>query len=112
MFNREPVPEISVQELRYILEQNKPDFCLIDVREQKEWDIARIQGAALRPLSTFRDNYQDLPRDKNLYIHCKVGGRSKIAVQFLMDKGFTKVFNVRGGIDAWAKEIDPSMPKY
>jgi len=111
MAHLEEVPEITVQELKKILDKNSSDFCLIDVREQNEWNIVNIKSAALRPLSTFNDTYQDLPRDKTLYIHCKVGGRSMMAVQFLREKGFTKVFNVKGGIDAWIREIDSNASK-
>ena len=106
------IPEITVQELKTLLEKRSSDIYLLDVREQYEWDIARIKGAVLKPLSTLENNYQDIPKDKQLVVHCKVGGRSRHAVQFLKMKGYDNAVNVKGGIDAWAREIDPTIAKY
>jgi len=111
--NREDrVSEITVQQLKRIMDNPSSPYYLLDVREPKEWAIAHIEGAVLKPFSTFKNNYADIPKDKKIYIHCKVGGRSLKAAQFLKTKGYRQVFNVKGGIDAWAKEIDPAMPKY
>ena len=95
------------------MDQKHSDFCLIDVREQREWNIAHIDGAILKPTSTFKTNYQDIPKDRTVYIHCKAGSRSREAIKFLKSQNYTNpLFNVKGGTDAWAKEIDPSMPRY
>ena len=111
IFHKENAGEITIRELKSILDKNDPDFCLIDVREQDEWNATNIKGAALRPLSRFQETYQDLPRDKTIYLYCKSGSRSLMAAQFLKEKGYTKVFNVKGGIDAWMRETGPDMPK-
>lgn len=74
---------------------------LIDVREPNEHAIANIPQARLIPLATLPDHLDDLPRDREIFIHCKMGGRSARAVQLLLDNGFTQVSNVAGGIEAW-----------
>ena len=113
MKDKNAIFEITVKELKGKMDKNPKDVCLIDVREQNEWDIARIPGAKLKPLSIFDKNYQDIPKDKTVYLHCKIGGRSISAIAFLKSKGYTnELVNVAGGIDAWAQEIDPKMPKY
>ena len=108
----EDMYEITVRELKKIMDERSEDFYLLDVRELEEWNIAHIEGAVLKPFSTFKDNYQDIPQDKKIYVHCKVGGRSLNVAKFLKTEGYQNVANVKGGIDAWAKEIDPTMPKY
>ncbi len=104
--------EISVKELKQIMDSRPKDFYLLDVRELKEWQIAHIEGAVLKPFSTFKEDYQDIPKEKKIYVHCKVGGRSMKVVHFLKSQGYSQCFNIKGGIDSWAKEIDHSMPTY
>ncbi len=103
--------EISVRELKK-LRDKEPNLYLLDVREQIEWNIARIKGAHLKPLSTLAENYRDIPKDKTVYCYCKVGGRSARAIEFLKSQGYSKLINVTGGIDAWSEEIDPAVPRY
>jgi adenylyltransferase/sulfurtransferase len=85
---------------------------LLDVREPHEWEIARIPGARLVPLGGFGDAIGTLPRDRDLVIHCKGGTRSARAVRQLLDAGFTRVWNLAGGITRWSDDVDPSVPKY
>lgn len=106
------IPEITVQELHRLMSKAGEDFVLLDVREPMEWEIAHIEGAVLKPLSTLENNYQDIPKDKPVYAHCKVGERSTRAIRFLKTKGYTNCVNVKGGIDAWANQIDLQMPAY
>jgi adenylyltransferase/sulfurtransferase len=91
---------ITTSELRSLL---AGDFqgLLIDVREPHEHAMTRIDGARLIPLGTLPAHAASLPLDKDIYIHCKMGMRSARAVEFLMERGFTRVANVTGGIDAW-----------
>jgi adenylyltransferase/sulfurtransferase len=77
---------------------------LLDVREPEEYALASIQGAQLIPLATLPDRVGELPKDKEILIHCKSGRRSARAVEFLQSQGFTNVKNVTGGIDAWLEE--------
>ncbi len=100
------VPEVTVAELKKLLDKKAKDFMLIDVREQPEWDEKHIEGAVLMPMSTLQETYQKIPKNKRICMHCGGGGRSSRAVQFLQSKGYTKVYNVKGGIRAW-KEIEP-----
>lgn len=109
---QEEIPQITVQVLKEILRDPSPDVYLLDVREPPEWEIAHIPQAVLKPLSTLEEDYQDIPKDKRIFVHCKLGGRSTLAIQFLKSKGYDNCVNITGGIDAWAKEIDPQMPRY
>ncbi len=88
------------------------DFDLIDVRESYEWDIARIEGARLLPLSTFPGAVSHLDPSREIVVQCKVGGRSAKAAQALVAAGFRNVWNLTGGITRWSDDVDPEVPKY
>lgn len=105
------IGEITVRELKQ-LRDKQPDLYLLDVREQAEWDIARIKGAHLKPLSALEENFEDIPKDKPVYCFCKLGGRSAKAVKFLKSKGYSHVVSIKGGIHAWSEEIDPAIARY
>lgn len=98
------MPSITATELRKLL-ANDYQGLLIDVREPYEHEYTRIDGARLIPLATLPGHLDELPRDRDIHIHCKSGMRSGRAVEFLMEHGFTRVFNVTGGIDAWLEEV-------
>ena len=102
-FTPEHMEAITTTELRNIL---RSDFqgLLIDVREPDEYAVAHIEESRLIPLKTLPDALDSLPRDREILVHCKAGGRSAKAVQFLLDHGFTRVKNVTGGMDAWLAE--------
>jgi rhodanese-related sulfurtransferase len=108
-----PIPEISVAETQRRLAALHPPR-LIDVREADEYEIARIPGAELLPLSQWPALAMEKLTDpaQPLLIHCHHGGRSGRATEFLLRAGFTDVTNVAGGIDSWSQEIDPSIPRY
>ncbi len=96
---------ITTRELReLLLSPEAGNVLLIDVREPSEHEIARIEGSRLIPLGTLPGHLDSLPRDREILIHCKSGGRSARAVSLLMENGFTRVKNVTGGIDAWLAE--------
>jgi len=103
--------EITAEELKAKLE-NGEDIILIDVREPHEYEINRIQGSILIPLSRLAEEVNKLDQTREVVLYCKMGGRSARAVQFLRELGFTRVKNLAGGIDAWIEKIDPSMPRY
>ena len=107
------VPEISVADAAKLLGETKPPR-LIDVREQNEWDIARIAGAELLPLSQWPEIALEKLTDKSqpLLIQCHHGARSARAAEWLLAQGFTDVMNLAGGIDAWSATVDPSVPSY
>ena len=104
--------EVTVQELKRVLENPNGDIRVIDVRESDEYQIARIPGVPLFPLSTLPQRFTELDPNTQYYIHCKSGMRSLKALQFLREQGFKYLKNVKGGILAWADEIDPNVPKY
>jgi adenylyltransferase/sulfurtransferase len=90
---------------------SSPEVYLLDVREPSEYEICNLNGKLI-PLGELGDRLVELDDEIEIVVHCKMGGRSAKAVQLLRDKGFKKVFNLRGGIIAWAEQIDPSVPKY
>jgi len=102
--DQQTIASITVDELKKTLKQNRGNFILVDVREPKEWDISRIKGAVLKPLSTLEHNYQDIPKDKQVYVHCQMGERSLKAIQFLKTKGYNNCVCVEGGMNAWEKK--------
>lgn len=109
--NKPMVKEITVSELKLMLD-NKEDFQLIDVREPHETEIATLNGDLI-PLGTVPDNTEKVAKDKKVVVYCRSGARSGQAVQFLQQKlGKDDIYNLRGGILAWADEIDTSMSKY
>ncbi len=107
----QPQHEISVQELKHRRDMD-PSLYVLDVREENEWNVARIDGAHLKPMSTLENNFEDIPKDKDIYCMCKVGGRSAKAIQFLKSRGYHKLFLVKGGIKAWSEKIDPTVKPY
>src|ERR1700732_328262 len=105
------VPAISVHELKRKLDARET-IQLIDVREPFEFEIARIDGAKLIPLGQLADRLHELKRNSHTVVHCHRGPRSAQAVEMLRRAGFAHVYNLEGGIDAWADEIDPATQKY
>jgi adenylyltransferase/sulfurtransferase len=88
-------------------------FRLIDVREQNEYDTARIAGAELLPLSSARQWIETLSPDEEIVFFCHVGGRSQQIANFLAtQRGFAHVANMLGGIEEWSLRIDPTVPRY
>lgn len=85
---------------------------LIDVREPHEWEIAHIDGAELVPLAVLPEHMHEFDSAENMVFLCKSGSRSARAVNLLRTAGFRKVRNLRGGINAWSRDVDPSVPIY
>jgi molybdopterin/thiamine biosynthesis adenylyltransferase/rhodanese-related sulfurtransferase len=104
--------EVTVQDMKKALDNPKLGIRVIDVREPNEYRIARVEGVPLLPMSQLQQRYTELDPDQTYYLHCKAGARSLHAVQFLRQQGFKHVKSVMGGIGAWSREIDPSVPQY
>ncbi len=104
------IPAITVQELKTKLDRNE-EFVLIDVREKHEHDICNLPAAKLIPLGTVPGRLSEFDSTKQYIVHCKMGGRSAQAVEIMRKAGLNAI-NVTGGITAWAKEVDRSMPVY
>ncbi len=104
------IPEIDVKTLKQWRDEGK-DHLLIDVREPDELQICTL-GGELMPLGTVADRVDDIPKDKPVVMQCRSGGRSGQATAMLQQMGYNNIYNLKGGILAWADEIDPSMSKY
>ena len=110
------VEAITVKELKALLDQGSPDLVLLDVRNPPEAEIALIPGAILIPLDRIEsgeavEEVRRLAAGKTLYVHCKMGGRSAKALIALQRHGIEGI-NVSGGIQAWSKEVDPTVALY
>jgi adenylyltransferase/sulfurtransferase len=106
-----PEQEISVRTLKSLLDQKK-DIVILDVREPFEHEICRLEGSRLIPLGQLPERVNELSTADQIVVHCHTGARSARAVKFLNSLGFRKAKNLRGGIRAWAAEVDPSLQTY
>jgi adenylyltransferase/sulfurtransferase len=107
----EPGWEIDVRELQAMREGGR-DFDLIDVREPHEERIAHLEGARLIPLASIPEHMNELDSSRDIVLFCHHGQRSMRALELLRQAGFRRVKNLRGGIDAWSRVVDPSTPRY
>lgn len=107
------LPEITPTEVVERLEKGD-ELTIVDVREPHEWDIVNLgdRGAKLIPLGELEDRMNELDPADEIVLQCRSGGRSARALRTLQDAGFSKLYNLKGGILAWAEEIDSSMPTY
>src|SRR6266705_2879983 len=103
--------EITAHELRDEWQRN-PALVVVDVREPHEYEIAHIDGAVLTPLGELPDRLGELDGHHEIVTHCHHGARSLKALEILKAAGFSKVRSLRGGIDAWAVNVDPALPRY
>jgi sulfur-carrier protein adenylyltransferase/sulfurtransferase len=103
--------DIDVTELKQWLDEGR-DFQLIDVRSPQEYAICTIPGARLVPLQDLADELESLDPAAHYVVHCHSGGRSTRAVQVMRQQGFARSQNLAGGIDAWSRKVDPSVPRY
>jgi sulfur-carrier protein adenylyltransferase/sulfurtransferase len=104
------IPEIQPEELKRRLVAGE-DIYVLDVREPHEYQICNI-GGHLIPLGDLPKRVSELDSSREIVVHCKMGGRSAKAVEFLRQSGFSRASNLAGGILAWADKVDPSLPKY
>jgi len=103
--------DISPVELNNRLTAGDTVF-LLDVRNQEEFDLCRLQQSTLIPLRELEDRLSEINRSQEIVVYCKSGGRSKIATNLLLENGFPTVQNLSGGILAWIAQIDPGMQSY
>ena len=108
-----PIPEIEPAQLKERLDGSQ-DLLLIDVREPFEAELARIEGARLIPLSGLEAALEGLAdwKERPVVVHCHHGPRSRAGCELLRSNGFSKVENLRGGIDVWSLEVDSTVPRY
>jgi len=103
--------EITSLELKKRLDRGEK-VAILDVREPNEYQINRIEGSTLMPLGEVPRRYAELDPEAEMVVHCKMGGRSAKAADFLRSVGFKKVLNLKGGILDWIDKVDPTQPKY
>jgi adenylyltransferase/sulfurtransferase len=108
--------EMTVTELKQLIDSGAQDFVLIDVRNPNEYEIAKIPGSVLIPLPDIEqgsgvEKVKQALNGHRLIAHCKMGGRSAKALAILKEAGIEGT-NVKGGIQAWSREVDPSVPEY
>jgi len=104
------IREITPTELQQLLAGDNPPS-LIDVRQEGEAAICSIDGSTLIPMNTLPQRLQELPRDRAVVLYCHSGMRSMMAGQWLSQQGFDAL-SLAGGIDRWAREIEPDMARY
>ncbi len=113
---QQKLPEMTVTELKKLIDSGAKDFVLLDVRNPNEYQIAQIPGSVLVPLPDIEhgqgiEKVKELLNGHRLIAHCKMGGRSAKALSILKEAGIEGI-NVKGGITAWSQEVDSSVPQY
>jgi adenylyltransferase/sulfurtransferase len=111
--NGDALPVITPKELKARLDAGD-DLVIIDVREPHEWEISNLGsvGARLIPKGEILEHLGELDTAKEIVVHCQMGGRSANVVRELQGHGYRKLYNLAGGINRWAREVDPSLPVY
>ena len=102
--------EITALEFKE-LQESKTDFQLIDVREEFELEISEMGGEHIA-MNDVMDNLDKISKTKQVIIHCKSGVRSGVICNVLETKGYTNVYNLKGGILAWVNDVDPTLTRY
>ncbi|MCX7799591.1 MAG: rhodanese-like domain-containing protein [Fimbriimonadales bacterium] len=103
------VPEVHPQDLAEELRRPERPL-LVDVREPDETAVSVLPEALCIPMDSLPDRLQELPKDREIVLVCRSGARSGACTRFLLQQGFTKVRNLRGGMIAWARTVDPQLP--
>ena len=106
----EPMNVTPEEVNRWLVDGRK--LLLLDVRTPREWQICRLEGAQLMPLQVLAQSWQDIDGRQEIVVYCHHGHRSARAVDFLRRMGIDRAKNLAGGIDAWSKTVDRSMPTY
>lgn len=105
---------LSPKELEKRLQQHE-QWLLLDVRQPEEYAICNLShkgSTVLAPLNSLPAHQQQLPPDTPILVYCHHGIRSQHAIHYLQQQGFTKLYNLSGGIHAWAEEVEPKMERY
>jgi rhodanese-related sulfurtransferase len=102
---------LSASQLKTLTDEDAATI-LIDVREPWEYELCSIPGSRHLPMAAIPSHVNDFDKDKPIVVICHHGMRSLQVAQYLVRSGFTKVFNLEGGIDAWSRDVDPNVPRY
>ena len=105
-----PVPEVDPADVLQRLGTDRPPF-LLDVRETWEWEVGNLQarGGRLIPLGDLPGRMGEIPERRPVVVVCRSGHRSLTAARQLLERGFTEVYNLRGGMQAWVRDVDPDL---
>jgi rhodanese-related sulfurtransferase len=103
---------VPTELVAWLSDSSREKPVLLDVREPWEFQTAHIEGARLVPMNEVAARVSELDPDADLVVICHLGGRSMQVAMFLEKQGFARVHNLAGGVDAWAKTVDPAMPVY
>jgi rhodanese-related sulfurtransferase len=107
------IRQLSPQHLKdWLDDASQPAPVLLDVREPWEFDTCHIAQSVSMPMQTVTSRLQELDDDASIVVICHHGARSQQVAMYLARNGFHKIFNLQGGIDAWARGVDPSIPLY
>ena len=104
--------DIDVVDVAKILKERASEILLLDVRNDNEVAFCKIEGSKHIPLNELPNRFNELDKGKETYIYCRSGARSRNAVEYLKQNGFTSLRNVRGGILEWSDKVDSTIPKY
>lgn len=104
--------QFSPTQLKNHLETAESQPVLLDVRELWEFDTCHLEGSLHIPMGEITRRLDELPNDQEIVVICHHGIRSMQVARFLLHNGFEKVINLSGGVDGWAKDVDPDMPLY
>lgn len=105
--------QLSPSQLKeWLADSQRPQPLLLDVREAWEFETCRIAGSQSMPMRGVPARYHELKRDEDIVMVCHHGARSFQAGMFLEQMGFTSISNLQGGVAAWARDVDPTMPTY
>ena len=105
------VTEATASDVKVRLDRGEP-LVLLDVRELQEWNYCQIEGAVFAPMSRFLQYMADLDPDTPTVVYCHTGVRSVFVAAHLQNQGFADVVSMAGGIDAWSRDVDPTVPRY
>ncbi len=105
------MPEIDPVDLAQELRGSDPPL-VVDVREPEEWAIGHLAAAHLIPKGELAERVDELTKARELVLYCRSGKRSGEAARLLLDLGFSHVKSLRGGINAWSQQVDPTVPQY
>lgn len=112
-FKNDSAGKSDLTPLEIIQEMEKrKDMMMLDVREAVEVQICHIENAKHIPMGEIPSKIEELPRDKDLVVFCHMGVRSKQVMNYLRRNGFSRVYNLKGGIDRWSVEVDPKVQRY
>lgn len=104
--------EMSANEIHAAMQEGDLQPVLIDVREPAEFAICRIAGSLNIPMNDIAARINELDPDRDMILICHHGIRSRMVGNFLEQHAFGKLINLRGGIDAWSRDVDPTVPRY